>query len=72
MRGTSAGKGSIRPTHQLFFSAPAVYLVVWNPREGTSQGFVNEWISIIKYREPEREDPGGGHARGAWAAPPGH
>jgi len=31
-----------RPTHQLFFSEPAVYLVVWKPREGPQQGFVKE------------------------------
>jgi len=36
----------------LFFSAPAVYLVVWKPREGPQQGFVNEWIQLVKRREP--------------------
>ena len=41
-----------RPTHQLFFSAPAIYLVVWKPREGPQQGFVKEWIQLIKRREP--------------------
>lgn len=41
------------PTHQLFFSSPAVYLVVWKPREGPQQGFVKEWITLIKHREPE-------------------
>lgn len=34
------GQRVYRPTHQLFFSAPAVYLVVWKPREGPQQGFV--------------------------------
>ena len=33
------GQRVYRPTHQLFFSAPAVYLVVWKPREGPQQGF---------------------------------
>ncbi|MEH2188529.1 MAG: COR domain-containing protein [Nostoc sp.] len=42
-----------RPTHQLFFSAPAVYLVIWKPREGPQQGFVKEWITLIKNREPD-------------------
>ena len=32
------GQRVYRPTHQLFFSAPAVYLVVWKPREGSQQG----------------------------------
>jgi C-terminal of Roc, COR, domain/Ras of Complex, Roc, domain of DAPkinase len=47
------GQRVYRPTHQLFFSAPAVYLVVWKPREGPQQGFVKEWIKLVKYREPE-------------------
>jgi Leucine-rich repeat (LRR) protein/GTPase SAR1 family protein len=46
------GQPIYRPTHQLFFSAPAVYLVVWKPREGP-QGFVKEWIKLIKHREPD-------------------
>jgi Leucine-rich repeat (LRR) protein len=47
------GQRVYRPTHQLFFSSPAVYLVVWKPREGPQQGFVKEWITLIKHREPE-------------------
>ncbi len=46
------GQRIYRPTHQLFFSAPAVYLVVWKPREGPQQGFVKEWIQLVKRREP--------------------
>ena len=46
------GQKVYRPTHQLFFSAPAVYLVVWKPREGSQQGFVKEWIKLVKFREP--------------------
>ncbi len=46
------GQRVYRPTHQLFFSAPAVYLVVWKPREGPQQGFVREWIQLIVRREP--------------------
>jgi len=42
-----------RFTHQLFFSAPAVYLVVWKPREGPQQGFVKYWITLIKHRAPD-------------------
>jgi C-terminal of Roc, COR, domain len=37
----------------LFFSAPAIYLVVWKPREGPQQGFVKEWITLVKHRAPE-------------------
>lgn len=47
------GQRVYRPTHQLFFSAPAVYLVVWKPREGPQQGSVKEWIKLIKHREPD-------------------
>ncbi len=47
------GQRVYRPTHQLFFSAPAVYLVIWKPREGWKQNFVNEWIQLIKHREPD-------------------
>jgi len=47
------GQRVYRPTHQLFFSAPALYIVVWKPREGPQQGFVKEWITLIKHRQPE-------------------
>jgi hypothetical protein len=47
------GQRVYRPTHQLFFSSPAIYLVVWKPREGPQQGFVKEWIRLIKHREPD-------------------
>ncbi len=47
------GQRVYRPTHQLFFSSPAVYLVVWKPREGPQQGFVKEWIQLVKRREPD-------------------
>nr|VFJ87041.1 MAG: Leucine rich repeat-containing protein [Candidatus Kentron sp. LFY] len=47
------GQPIYRPTHQLFFSAPAVYLVVWKPREGPQAGLVREWIRLVKYREPQ-------------------
>jgi len=47
------GQRVYRPTHQLFFSAPAVYLVVWKPREGPQQGFVKEWVMLVKLRAPD-------------------
>lgn len=46
------GQRVYRPTHQLFFSSPAVYLMVWKPREGPQQGFVKEWIQLVQRREP--------------------
>lgn len=46
------GQRVYRPTHQLFFSAPAVYLVVWKPREGSQAGQIKEWIQLVKRREP--------------------
>jgi Leucine-rich repeat (LRR) protein len=44
------GQPIYRATHQLFFSAPAIYVVVWKPREGPDQGFVDYWIRLIKHR----------------------
>jgi hypothetical protein len=37
------GQRAYRSTHQLFFSAPAVYLVVWKPREGSQGGQVSTY-----------------------------
>ncbi|MBE7385964.1 MAG: leucine-rich repeat domain-containing protein [Leptolyngbya sp. SIO1E4] len=44
------GQNIYRHTHQLFFTAPAIYLVVWNPRRGPEQCRVDEWIKMIKLR----------------------
>ncbi len=51
------GQPVYRPTHQLFFSAPAVYLVVWEPRKGPEQGFVNYWTKLIKHRAYDEKRP---------------
>ena len=51
------GQRVYRPTHQLFFSAPAVYLVVWKPREGPQAGAVKDWIKLVKHREPKARQP---------------
>jgi internalin A len=50
------GQTVYRPTHQLYFTAPAIYLVVWKPRDGAEQGFVEYWIDLIQRRayNPER------------------
>ena len=44
------GQPVYRPTHQLFFSAPGLYLVVWKPREGPELNFVEYWIRLIRHR----------------------
>ncbi|WP_194201816.1 leucine-rich repeat domain-containing protein [Glycomyces albidus] len=44
------GQKAYRPTHQLFFTAPAVYVVVWKARTGSMQGFVDYWIDLIRRR----------------------
>ena len=44
------GQAIYRPTHQLFFTNPAIYLVVWKPREGPELGLVEHWISMIQHR----------------------
>lgn len=44
------GQNIYRPTHQLYFTAPAVYLAVWNPRRGPEQCCVDEWIRMVKHR----------------------
>ncbi len=51
------GQAVYRPTHQLFFSAPAVYLVVWEPRRGPEQGFVEYWTKLIKRRAYDEGRP---------------
>ena len=62
------GQRVYRPTHQLFFSAPAVYLVVWKPREGPQQGFVGN-VSSSSSAASRRPNSGRRHARRAEAAP---
>lgn len=50
------GQTVYRSTHQLYFTAPAIYLVVWKPRDGAEQGLVEYWIDLIQRRayDPER------------------
>jgi len=50
------GQPDYRPTHQLFFTAPAVYVVVWSPRRGPEVSFVDYWLDLIRHRA-------GDHAR---------
>ena len=47
------GQQAYQPAHQLFFSAPAVYVVVWKPRPGVAAGMVETWIAMIAHRAPD-------------------
>jgi len=51
------GQNIYRHTHQLFFTAPAVYLVVWNPRRGPEQCCVDEWIKMVRQRSFDETRP---------------
>ncbi len=51
------GQNIYRHTHQLFFTAPAVYLAVWNPRRGPEQCRVDEWIKMVKHRAYDETKP---------------
>ncbi|WP_127505072.1 leucine-rich repeat domain-containing protein [Actinoplanes solisilvae] len=44
------GQPDYRPTHQLFFTAPAIYVVVWSPRRGPEVSYVDYWIEQIRLR----------------------
>ena len=51
------GQNIYRHTHQLFFTAPAVYLAVWNPRRGPEQCCVAEWIKMVRQRAFDESRP---------------
>jgi hypothetical protein len=51
------GQNIYRHTHQLFFTSPAVYLAVWDPRRGPEQCCVNEWVKMIKHRAYDETRP---------------
>jgi hypothetical protein len=44
------GQEIYRVTHQFFFSADAIYLLVWNPRVGPGPCRVREWLRTIALR----------------------
>lgn len=44
------GQKEFRPANHLFFSAPAIYLLLWKPREGPESGLVEDWITLIHHR----------------------
>lgn len=51
------GQNIYRHTHQLYFTAPAVYMAVWNPRRGPEQCCVDEWIKMVKHRAYDETRP---------------
>ena len=51
------GQNIYRHTHQIFFTAPAIYLAVWNPRRGPEQCCVDEWIEMVKHRAYDETRP---------------
>jgi len=51
------GQTIYRHTHQLFFTAPAIYLAVWNPRRGPEQCCVDEWLKMVKHRACDETRP---------------
>ena len=51
------GQNIYRHTHQLFFTAPAIYLAVWNPRRGPAQCRVEEWLKMVKHRAYDESRP---------------
>jgi len=44
------GQDIYKHTHQLFFTAPAIYLAVWDPRGGPDKCRVEDWIKLVKHR----------------------
>ncbi len=44
------GQDIYKHTHQLFFTAPAIYLAVWDPRGGAEKCRVEDWIKLVKHR----------------------
>jgi hypothetical protein len=48
-----SGQPAMRQTHQLFFTKPALYLVVWNhreAREAETSAEILEWLTLIDQR----------------------
>jgi GTPase SAR1 family protein len=48
-----SGQPAMRQTHQLFFTAPALYLLVWNhreARENETSAELAEWLTLIDQR----------------------
>jgi internalin A len=44
------GQEVYRVTHQFFFSRRALYMVVWNARDGQEQDYVDSWLRGVRLR----------------------
>ncbi|HEX8193373.1 MAG TPA: COR domain-containing protein [Allosphingosinicella sp.] len=53
------GQKIYRVTHQFFFSQQAIYVLVWNPRQGAEQCRVREWLRMIALRTGSMNRHGG-------------
>lgn len=51
------GQDIYKHTHQMFFTAPAIYLAVWDPRGGPDKCRVDDWIKLVKHRAYEESRP---------------
>ncbi|NQU22914.1 MAG: hypothetical protein HQ567_16680 [Candidatus Nealsonbacteria bacterium] len=49
------GQEVYRITHQFFFSRGSFYMLVWQPREGTQENAVEEWLQRIRLRVSQEE-----------------
>jgi len=45
-----SGQDPVRDTHQIFFTRPAIYLLVFKARTGTSVQTLIDWLWLIKHR----------------------
>lgn len=45
-----SGQRELRETHQIFFTEPAIYLVVWNGANSVKAEDLREWLWLIQHR----------------------
>lgn len=45
-----SGQDPVRDTHQIFFTQPAIYLLVFKARTGTSVQTLIDWLWLVKHR----------------------
>ncbi|MGV3661646.1 MAG: COR domain-containing protein [Prosthecobacter sp.] len=45
-----SGQKELRETHQVFFTEPAIYLVVWNAGQTVDAEDLRQWLWLIKHR----------------------
>lgn len=65
-----SGQDPVRDTHQIFFTQPAIYLLVFRARLGTKVQTLIDWLWLIKHRTKQRAkvlivatEAGGGRAQ---------